>query len=215
MSSERESRGGTRTPTGGAAGPAPGTRASGAEQQIDPSAWIAPSAQLYGAISIAQGASIWHNAVLRAECQRIEIGRMTNLQDFAMVHIAFDCPTIIGEFCSITHHTTVHGCTIGDHCLIGINAVVMDRAVIGAGSIVAGGAIVTEGSVFPEHSIIAGVPAKQIGKRDSARANRLNAWVYHRNAEFTRRGDYRAWTGPEYKAWHDAKRAEIDADRDL
>jgi carbonic anhydrase/acetyltransferase-like protein (isoleucine patch superfamily) len=192
-----------------------GPREPEPDQQIDPSVWIAPSAQIYGAVTIERDASIWHNAVLRAECERIEIGRMTNLQDFAMVHIAYDNPTTIGEFCSITHHATVHGCTIGDHCLVGIGAVIMDHAVIGAGSIVAGGAFVTERSVFPPHSIIAGVPAKQIGERDSARANRLNAWVYHRNAEFTRRGDYRAWTGAEYKAWYEAKRAEIEADRDL
>jgi len=74
---------------------------------------------------------------------------------------------------------------------------------------------VTEGSVFPPHSIIAGVPAKKIGERDCARANRMNAWMYQRNAEFTRRGNYRAWAGPEYEAWHAAKTAEIEADRDL
>ena len=192
-----------------------GENGSGAEPKIDPSVWIAPSAQLYGAIEIARGASVWHNAVLRAECQRIEIGRMTNLQDFAMAHIAYDNPTLIGDFCSITHKATVHGCTVGDHCLVGIGAVIMDHAVIGEGSIVAGGAFVTEGSAFPPHSIIAGIPAKQIGERDSARPNRLNAWVYQRNAEFTRRGDYRAWTGAEYKAWYAAKSAEIEADRDL
>ncbi len=192
-----------------------GENRSGAEPKIDPSAWIAPTAQLYGAIEIAQNVSIWHNAVLRAECQRIEIGRMTNLQDFAMAHIAYDNPTVIGDFCSITHNATIHGCTVGDHCLVGIGAVIMDRAVIGEGSIVAGGAFVTERSVFPPHAIIAGVPAKQIGERDCARANRLNAWMYHRNAEFTRRGDYGAWIGPEYDAWLEAKSAEIEADRDL
>jgi carbonic anhydrase/acetyltransferase-like protein (isoleucine patch superfamily) len=117
---------------------------SDAEPKIDPSVWIAPSAQLYGAISIARDASVWHNAVLRAECQRIEIGRMTNLQDFAMTHIAYDNPTLIGDFCSITHHATVHGCTVGDHCLVGIGAVIMDHAVIGEGSIVAGGAFVRD-----------------------------------------------------------------------
>jgi len=185
------------------------------DQKIDPSVWIAPTAQLYGAIQIGPDVSIWHNAVLRAECERIEIGRMTNLQDFVMVHIAYDHPTIIGEFCSITHHVTVHGCTIGDHCLVGIGATIMDRAVIGEGSIVAGGAFVTERSVFPPHSIIAGVPAKRIAERDCARANRMNAWMYQRNAEFTRRGNYRAWVGDEYKAWHAAKTAEIEADRDL
>ena len=185
------------------------------EQEIDPSAWIAPSAQLYGAISIARDSSIWHNAVLRAECQRIQIGRMTNLQDFAMVHIAFHAATVIGDFCSITHHATVHGCTVGDHCLVGIGAVIMDDAVIGEGSIVAGGAFVKEGSVFPAHSIIAGTPAKRIAERDCSRPNRLNAWLYHRNAEHTRRGDYRCWTGAEFEAWREAKRAEIEADRDL
>src|SRR5258706_5030070 len=132
-----------------------------------------------------------------------------------MIHVGFSAPTRIGEFCSITHHATVHGCTIEDHCLVGINAVVMDGAVIGRGSIVAGGAVVREGSVFEPGSIVAGVPAVQIGQRDSARANRLNAWIYHRNAERTRAGDQRAWTGDDYQKWLSAKQAEIERDADL
>jgi carbonic anhydrase/acetyltransferase-like protein (isoleucine patch superfamily) len=152
---------------------------------------------------------------MRAECQRIRVGRMTNIQDFVMVHVGYDDPTTIGAFCSVAHHATVHGCTIEDHCLVGINAVLMDGAVIGRGSIVAGGAVVPEGKKFPPGSVIAGVPAKVIASRDSARENRLNAWLYHRNAAFTRRGDYRAWDGPEFLEWRKAKQAEIAADRDL
>jgi len=182
---------------------------------IHESAWIAPSAQLFGRISVGEGASVWHNAVARAECQEIRIGCMTNLQDFAMIHVGYDVPTVVGDFCSITHHATVHGCTIGDACLIGVGAVIMDGAVIGDGSIVAGGAVVPEGVVFPARSIIAGVPARQIAERDSARANRLNAWLYHRNAQAYRRGEHRAWDGPEFEAWREAKRAEVEADRDL
>jgi carbonic anhydrase/acetyltransferase-like protein (isoleucine patch superfamily) len=185
------------------------------EPRIDPDSWIAPTAQLFGAVSIAPGASVWHNAVLRAECQRIQIGRMTNIQDFAMLHVGFDEPTRVGEFCSITHHTTVHGCVIGDHSLIGVGAVIMDGAVIGPGSIVAGGAFVTEGSVFPANSIIAGLPAKVIGERESAHANRMNAWLYYRNALHTRRGDHHAWEGVEFETWRDAKKLEVEADRDL
>jgi carbonic anhydrase/acetyltransferase-like protein (isoleucine patch superfamily) len=131
-------------------------------QKVHPSAWIAPSAQLSGAVTIGEGVSVWHNAVMRAECEEISIGRMTNIQDFVMIHVGFAAPTRIGEFCSITHHATVHGCTIEDHCLIGINAVVMDGAVIGRGSIVAGGALVPEGRTYPPGSILAGVPAKVI-----------------------------------------------------
>lgn len=184
-------------------------------QSIDPSAWIAPSAQLYGKISIGESSSVWHNVVARAECEAIEIGRIANIQDFVMIHVGYDAPTKIGDFCSITHHATVHGCVLGEACLVGPGAVIMDGAMIGAGSIVAGGAVVPEGKEFPVHSILAGVPAKQIGERDSSRANRLNAWQYHRNAEFTRRGDYRCWEGDEYRAWLEQKKAEIERDADL
>jgi carbonic anhydrase/acetyltransferase-like protein (isoleucine patch superfamily) len=189
--------------------------ASNSEQQVHESVWLAPGVQLYGSVAIAEGCSVWPNAVIRAECNDVAIGRMTNIQDFVMIHVGFDHPTRIGEFCSITHHATVHGASVGDHCLVGISATLMDGAVIGGGSIVAGGAFVTEGSEFPEGSIIAGVPAKLIKQRDSARENRLNAWVYHRNAQFYRRGAHRAWDGPEYEAWLAQKRAEVATDDDL
>ena len=77
------------------------------------------------------------------------------------------------------------------------------------------GAMVTEGSVFPPESIIAGLPAKKIGQRDSRHENRLNAWQYHRNAQAYLAGDHRAWAGQEYEAWLAEKRAEVEADQDL
>ncbi len=184
-------------------------------QSIDPSVWLAPGVQVYGKVAIAEHASLWPHAVIRAEAQSVRIGRYTNLQDFAMVHVGYDASTVIGEFCSITHHATVHGATIGDHCLIGIGATIMDGAVIGKGSIVGGGALVPEGKVFPPGVVIVGIPAKVIAERDSSRENRLNAWLYHRNASFYRRGDHRAWDGPEYRAFLEAKRAEIEDDHDL
>ena len=97
---------------------------------------------------------------------------MTNLQDFVMIHVGYQEPTTIGDFCSITHHATVHGATVEDDCLIGINAVVMNGAVIGRGSIVAPGAVVTEGTIIPPHSIVAGVPARVVKTRDCTRENR-------------------------------------------
>lgn len=184
-------------------------------QEIDESVFIAPGAQLYGRIRIGRGSSVWPNAVIRAEAQHVEIGRYTNLQDFVMVHIGYDDPTRIGDFCSIAHHATVHGAVIENHVLVGIQATIMDGVVVGAGSIVAGGAFLTEGSIFPANSIIAGIPAKRIRERDSARANRLNAWLYHRNAAAYQRGDHRAWDGPAYEAWLAELRAKIGQDLDL
>ena len=184
-------------------------------QSIHDSVWIAPSAQLYGKISIGEGSSVWHNAVMRAECEEIRIGRYANVQDFVMIHIGYGDPTTVGDFCSLAHHATIHGCTLGDAVLVGPSAVIMDGAVVGAGSIVAGGSVIPEGKQFPPGAILAGVPAKQIGERDSSRANRLNAWSYHRNAQFTARGDHRCWDGPDYQAWLATQKAQTDRDRDL
>lgn len=177
-------------------------------QAIDPSAWIAPSAELYGRITIGADSSLWPNCVIRAEAQEVRIGRHTNVQDFVMIHVGYDAPTVIGDFCSITHHATVHGATVEDACLIGINAVIMDGAVIGHGSIVAPGAVVTEGTIVPPHSIVAGVPAKVRKERDSTAENRLNAWLYWRNMNAFREGDHRAWDGPAYAAFVAEKRKE-------
>lgn len=176
---------------------------------LDDDAWIADSAELYGQITIGAGSSVWPKCVIRAEAQEVVIGRHTNVQDFVMIHIGYDVPTHIGDFCSITHHATVHGATVEDDCLIGINAVIMDGAVIGQGSIVAPGAVVTEGTIIPPHSIVAGVPGKVIKTRDSSAENRLNAWNYHRNAQAFRRGDHRAWHGEDFKTFTRQKRKDL------
>jgi carbonic anhydrase/acetyltransferase-like protein (isoleucine patch superfamily) len=182
---------------------------------IDPSVFAAPTAQFFGNVQIGPESSIWPNVVIRAESQHVRVGRYTNLQDFVMIHVGYDHATEIGDFCSITHHSTIHGCKIDDDCLVGINAVVMDGATIGKGSIIAGGAMIREDAAFGPGSIIAGIPAKQIGDRDSARANRKNAWLYHRNAEAYKRGEHRAWTGPDYERWLRELTEKLETDADL
>jgi carbonic anhydrase/acetyltransferase-like protein (isoleucine patch superfamily) len=184
-------------------------------QQIDDSAFLHPSVRLYGRVAIGRGSSLWCHAVIRAEANEVVIGRYSNVQDFCMLHVGYGHSTRIGDYCSVAHHATVHGATLEDAVLVGIGAVIMDGAVIGRGSIVAGGAVVPEGAVFAPGSIIAGVPAKLVKSRDSARANRMNAWQYFRNAQFYRRGEHRAWDGPEYEAWLARVRAAVESDRDL
>lgn len=150
----------------------------GPDVVLDHPAFIHPTALVHGRTLIGPGVSIWPYVVIRAEVHEVRIGARTNVQDFAMIHIGFHTPTIIGEDCSITHHATLHGCEIGDRVLIGINATVMDGAKIGANSVIAGHAIVREGAVFPENAVIAGVPAKQIASVDNSQANLMNARFY-------------------------------------
>lgn len=163
----------------------------GPDVVLDNPAFVHETALIYGKVYVGPGASIWPYAVIRCELHEVRIGARTNVQDFVMIHIGFDHPTLIGDDCSIAHHATLHGCTIGDRCLVGINATVMDGATIGANSVVAGHSIVAEGARFPENSIIAGVPGRLVKTSDCSEANLANAEFYHRNALNYARGVHR------------------------
>ena len=145
---------------------------------IDETAWVHPTALIYGKVRIGAGSSVFPYVVMRSEAYEIRIGARTNIQDFAMIHFGREMPTIVGDDCSITHHVTLHGCEIGDRCLIGINSTIMDGAKIGANSIVGEHSLVRPGQVFPENSVIAGSPARLIKERDCSAGNLNNARVY-------------------------------------
>jgi len=180
--------------------------------QLDNPAFIHGTVEIYGKVHIAQGASLWPRVVIRAETSENIIGPHTNLQDFVLVHVGNRKGTTIGAHCSITHHATVHGCTIGDNCLIGINATVMDNAVIGENSIVAGHCIVPAGSRIPANSIVAGVPGVVVKSHNNFIANRLNAFAYHYNALAYARGEHRAWDSAAFQQAAEAERANLEAE---
>jgi carbonic anhydrase/acetyltransferase-like protein (isoleucine patch superfamily) len=156
--------------------------------QRDPTAFIHETAFLYGKISLGAQASVWPFVVMRAEAHDIMIGARSNIQDFVMVHVGSLTSTVVGVDCSIAHHATLHGCTIGDRCLIGINATLMDGVRLGSNSVVAGHSILTEGSQFPDNSIVGGVPARLLGTRDQSAGNTFNAALYVLNAANYARG---------------------------
>lgn len=172
-------------------------------------AYIHPSAFIYGDVTIRDGASVWPNVVMRAEMYRIDIGPNANIQDFVMIHVGDRADTIVGANCSITHHVTLHGCTIGDNCLIGIGATIMDGSVIGENSIVAGGAFIKERTVIPPNSIVMGSPGKVTRTRNNAAANAFNAFLYRRNAEAYAKAEYRIWSKPEFQSEIAAEMARL------
>jgi carbonic anhydrase/acetyltransferase-like protein (isoleucine patch superfamily) len=168
--------------------------------ELSKAAYVDPSACVFGNVELEAGSSLWPCAVIRAESRFVRIGRMSNLQDHVVVHIGYHAPTIVGDFCSITHRAVLHGCTIGDNCLIGIGATVMEGAVIGENSIVAGHSFVADNTIIPPNSIVMGTPASVVRTANSFVANRVNAMLYYRNALAYARGKHRAWTGSEHTA---------------
>jgi carbonic anhydrase/acetyltransferase-like protein (isoleucine patch superfamily) len=184
----------------------------GPEVVLEPPVYIHPSALIYGRARIGKNASLWCFAVLRAEMHEIVVGPHTNIQDFTMIHVGTFTPTLIGSYCSIAHHCTLHGCTIGDNCLIGINATIMDGCVIGDNCIIAGGSFLKEGSIIPDNSIVMGTPGKVVRTQNNYVANRLNAFLYYRNGLAYANGQHREWASADTKKMALAELARLNAE---
>ncbi|MCL3995041.1 gamma carbonic anhydrase family protein [Streptomyces lavenduligriseus] len=132
----------------------------GKEPQVDPEAFVAPTASVVGDVTLHEGASVWYGAVVRGDIEKITVGARANVQDNVTLHADPGFPVRIGERVSIGHNAVVHGATVEEDCLIGMGATVLNGAVIGAGSLVAAQALVPQGMVVPPGSLVAGVPAK-------------------------------------------------------
>ena len=130
--------------------------------QIDPSAWVADSAQVMGSVHLQAHTSVWFGATLRGDTEPITIGEGSNIQDGSVLHADQGMPLTLGEDVTVGHQVMLHGCTIGDGSLIGIQAVVLNGAKIGKHCLVGAGALVTEGKEFPDGSMILGSPAKVV-----------------------------------------------------
>lgn len=156
----------------------------GAVPELTDNAFVASGARLIGSVTLKEGASVWYNAVLRADSDAITLGIGSNIQDNVSVHVDRGHPVVIGDNVSVGHNAVVHGCAIGDGSLIGMGSVILSGAVIGEGCLIAGGAVVLEGAVIPAGSLVAGVPGRvrrQLSDDEREKILR-NAQVYRDHA---------------------------------
>ncbi len=128
----------------------------------DPTTFIAPNASLIGDIQLAENTSIWYNAVLRADINRIQIGAASNVQDGTVIHLSNEQGVDIGAQVTIGHLALIHACSIASNCLIGMRATIMDGASIGAYSIIGAGSLVTKNTQIPTGTLAMGSPARVV-----------------------------------------------------
>ena len=161
----------------------------GHRPELHDSVYVAEDATVIGKVALGEGASVWPQAVLRGDNERIEIGAGSNVQEGAVLHSDPGYPLRVGNDVTLGHQVMLHGCSIGDGSLIGIQAVILNGAVIGRNSVVGAGSVVTEGKVFPDNSLILGAPAKVVRELtdEAIQAFRENARDYVARAQTHKR----------------------------
>ena len=144
---------------------------------VHPSAFIAKSADLIGAVTVGEEASVWYSSVLRADINKIKIGDRSNIQDGCIVHLESDLGTEVGQYVTVGHKAILHACRIDDEVLIGMGAIVMDGVEVGSRSIIGAGSLVTMGTKIPPGSLVLGSPARVVRKLSGEEQGSVKGWA--------------------------------------
>ena len=148
--------------------------------------YIARGAVVLGDVTMGAYSSVWYNAVVRGDINRIVIGHHTNIQDNAVLHLADELPCVLGDWVTVGHSAVVHACTIGSECLIGMGAVVLDGASVGNQCLIGAQALVPPGMEIPDGSMVLGAPAKVVRTLSDRERGNLRHWAekYVHNAAY-------------------------------
>ena len=136
---------------------------------VEERVYVHASAQVIGDVVLGEDSSVWCNAVLRGDVNRIRIGRYSNVQDLTMCHVSHKTPNkpegsplVIGDYVTIGHSVILHGCKIGNECLVGMGTIVMDDAVIPDRVMIGAGSLVPPGKVLESGMLYVGRPVKAV-----------------------------------------------------
>lgn len=146
---------------------------------IDSTAFIAAGVVLLGDVHVGKDASVWYNAVIRGDTERIVIGDASNVQDLSMLHADPGVPCVVGPRVTVGHRVILHGCEIEEECLIGMGAIVLNGVRVGKGSVIGAGAVLTEGMQVPPGSLVLGVPGRVVRAVDDNLRLRIDASWRH------------------------------------
>src|SRR5215469_4319204 len=148
-----------------------------AKPRLGQRVYIAKGATVLGDVTIGDSSSIWCNAVLRGDINRIVIGHHSNVQDNAVLHLADDYGCVLGNYVTVGHNAIAHACTIEDEVLVGMGSVILEAAVIGAQSIIGAGALVPQGAQIPPGSMVLGVPGKVVRQLSAEERAAIKGWA--------------------------------------
>ncbi|MBV9482114.1 MAG: gamma carbonic anhydrase family protein [Acidobacteria bacterium] len=142
----------------------------GVSPTVPQTCYVDASAQVIGDVELGEHASVWMNAVLRGDVYAIRVGHYSNVQDGSVLHgMKEKYGVLVGDYVTVGHSVTLHGCTIEDRCLIGMGAIILNGARVGSGSIIAAGTLIPQDAIVAPNSLWMGSPGKfrrHLGERD-------------------------------------------------
>ena len=144
----------------------------GKRPNIPRSAYVDEAALIIGDVTLGEGVSVWPGAVIRADDDRVSVGKGSAVMDQSFVEGPKGRPVTVGEGCLISHGVRLHGCTLGNGVLVGIGAIVLDGAEIGDGAIIGAGSLVTAGTEIGAGELALGSPAKTVRRVTEEEASR-------------------------------------------
>jgi len=137
---------------------------NGKKPIIDPSSWIAKSADIIGNVIIGKNCYIGWGAVIRGDYGTIIIGDGTAIEENVTIHARPGQEAIIGKEVTVGHNAMIHNATIHDYAVIGMNSTITDYAEIGEWAIIAEHSLIKRKQIVPPYKIYAGVPALEKGE---------------------------------------------------
>ena len=130
---------------------------------IAATAYVSPSAQIIGDVTIGDRCYIGHGAILRGDYGSIEIGDETAVEEGVIVHARPEDWTRIGKRVTIGHGAMIHNATIQDEAVIGMRAVISDFSEVETAAIIGEMGLVKNGQKIPARKVAVGVPVKVVG----------------------------------------------------
>ncbi len=136
---------------------------------IPDSCYIDPQASVIGDVVMDEDCSLWPMSVVRGDVNSIRIGRCTNIQDNAVLHVSHagefnpaGAALAIGDYVTVGHSVVLHACTIGHECLIGMGSIVMDDAVVEDRVMIGAASLVPPGKTLQSGYLYLGNPCKKV-----------------------------------------------------
>jgi len=136
------------------------------EPVIGKGCYISDSARVIGNVTLGECCYVGHGAIIRADYGIIDIGQGSAIEENVVIHVGIDKKCILEEGITLGHGSIIHGGLIKAFAVVGMGAVVSRDTTVGRWAVVAEGAVVPRGEIVEDEIIVAGIPARVIGKVD-------------------------------------------------